>query len=125
ARPFELINNIQRVADARYQATEKDLETKLKGTQDKIKQLREQGARPGVAMAAEQEKTLDNFRTDMIQIRRQLRQVQLALREDIDRLQAWTEFFDIALVPILVGLAAIGLGILRMRRRKRQAHAAS
>lgn len=125
ARPFELINNIQRVADARYQATEKDLETKLKATQDKIKQLREQGARPGVAMAAEQEKTLDNFRTDMIQIRRQLRQVQLALREDIDRLQAWTEFFDIALVPILVGFAAIGLGILRMRRRKRQARAAS
>ena len=125
ARPFEVINNIQRVADARYQATEKDLETKLKDTQDKIKHLREQGARPGVALAAEQEKTLDNFRADMISIRRQLRQVQLALRQDIDRLQAWTEFFDIALVPILVGLAAIILGIVRLRRRKRQAHAAS
>jgi gliding motility-associatede transport system auxiliary component len=125
ARPFELINNIQRAADARYQATEKDLETKLKETQDKIKQLREQGARPGVALAAEQEKTLDNFRTDMITIRQQLRRVQLALREDIDRLHAWTEFFDIALVPILVGLAAIVLGIVRLRRRKRQAGAAS
>ena len=125
ARPFELINNIQRAADARYQATEKDLETKLKETQDKIKQLRDQGARPGVALAAEQEKTLDNFRADMITIRQQLRRVQLALRQDIDRLQAWTEFFDIALVPILVGLAAIVLGILRLRRRKRQAGAAS
>ncbi len=125
ARPFVLINDIQRAADAHYQATEKDLETKLKETQDKIKQLRDQGARPGVALAAEQEKTLDNFRADMIAIRRQLRQVQLALRQDIDRLQAWTEFFDIALVPILVGLAAIVLGILRLRRRKRQVGAAS
>jgi gliding motility-associatede transport system auxiliary component len=124
ARPFELINNIQRAADARYQATEKGLETKLKDTQDKIKQLRQQGG-GGVALAAEQAKTLENFRGDMIKIREQLRRVQLALRQDIDRLQAWTEFFDIALVPILVGIAAIILGILRMRRRRRQAGAAS
>jgi len=125
ARPFELINNIQRAADARYQATEQDLETKLKDTQEKIKQLRSQGGHGGVALAAEQEKTLENFRVDMVKIREQLRRVQLALREDIDRLQAWTEFFDIALVPILVGLTAMILGILRLRRRKRQARAAS
>lgn len=125
ARPFELINNIQRAADARYQATEQDLETKLKDTQEKIKQLRSQGGHGGVALAAEQEKTLENFRVDMVKIREQLRRVQLALREDIDRLQAWTEFFDIALVPILVGLTAMILGILRLRRRKRQARATS
>ena len=124
ARPFELVNNIQRAADTKYEATEKDLETKLKDTQDKIKDLRDQG-HPGVALAAEQEKTIDNFRADMIGIRQQLRQVQLALRQDIDRLQAWTEFFDIALVPILVGLVAIVIGAIRLRRRARRAHAAS
>ncbi len=121
ARPFELVNNIQRAADTRYQATEKDLETKLKDTQDKIKQLSDQGGHPGVALAAEQTQTIDNFRADMIGIRRQLREVQLALRQDIDRLQAWTEFFDIAFVPILVGLAAIVIGIVRLKRRARHA----
>jgi len=125
ARPFELVNSIQREADARYQATEKDLETKLKDTQDKIKELRDQGGRAGVALAAEQAKAIDNFRGDMIAIRRQLRQVQLALRQDIDRLQAITEFFDIAFVPILVGLVAVFIGILRLRRRARHAGAAS
>ena len=125
ARPFELVDNIQRVADARYQATEKDLETKLKDTQDKIKQLQDQGGRPGVALAAEQEQAIDNFRSDMLAIRQQLRQVQLALRQDINRLQAFTEFFDIAFVPILVGIVAIVIGWVRFQRRKRQARGAA
>jgi hypothetical protein len=56
----------------------------------------------------------------MIQTRQQLRQVQLALREDINRLKALLEFFDIAFIPVLVALAALVLGILRMRRRKRR-----
>ncbi len=119
ARPFELVNNIQRAADAHYQATEKELESKLKDTQDKIKELRDQGARGGVALAAQQEQTMDNFRADMIGIRQQLRQVQLALRQDIDRLQAWTEFFDIGFVPILVGIVALIVGFVRLRRRAR------
>jgi ABC-type uncharacterized transport system involved in gliding motility auxiliary subunit len=125
ARPFALVDNIQRAADARYQATEKDLETKLKDTQDKIKQLQDQGGRPGVALAAEQEQAVDNFRSDMLTIRQQLRQVQLALRVDIDRLQAVTEFFDVAFVPILVGLVAIVIGWVRYQRRKRQARSAA
>ncbi len=121
ARPFTLVDNIQRAADARYQATEKDLQTKLKDTQDKIKQLQDQGGRPGATVDKEQEQTIDNFRTDMLSIRQQLRQVQLALRQDINRLQAVTEFFDIALVPILVAIVAVIIGWVRYRRRKRQA----
>ena len=76
-------------------------------------------------MDAEQTQAIDNFRTDMIGIRQQLRQVQLALRQDINRLQAWTEFFDIAFVSILVGIAAIGVGVVRVRRRARRASAVS
>jgi len=96
------------------------LQDKLKATQSKIKQLREQQGQTGVALAASETKTLDNFRGEMISIRRQLRQVQLALRQDINRLEAWLEFFDIAFVPILVGIAAIVIGIVRRERRKRR-----
>src|SRR6185437_14736047 len=121
-RPFEVVQNIQRAADDRYQASEKQLEQQLKDTQAKIKELQGKGgAQPNVTLAAEQTQAIDNFRGQMLQIRRQLRQVQLALRQDIDRLKAEIEFFDIALVPLLVGAAAIVLGIVRMRRRKRRA----
>jgi ABC-type uncharacterized transport system involved in gliding motility auxiliary subunit len=124
-RPFTLVQNIQRVADERYQANEKQLEQELKDTQDKIADLRDKGGKPGVALAAAQEQTIDNFRAEMITIRQQLRKVQLALRQDINRLKAWLEFFDIAFIPILVGIAALIVGVLRLRRRKRRAHSAA
>jgi len=124
ARPFEVVQEIQRRADARSQAREKDLEQQLKDTQAKIKELQgKEGAGGNVTLAAEQSQALDNFRTQMLQIRGQLRQVQLDLRQDIDRLKAALEFFDIAFIPLLVGLAAIVLGLVRMRRRKRRAEA--
>jgi gliding motility-associatede transport system auxiliary component len=125
ARPFDVVQNIQRVADERYQAREKDLEQQLKDTEAKIKELRGKGGGSGanVTLAAEQVQTIDNFRAQMLDIRRELRGVQLNLRQDIDRLKATLEFFDIAFIPLLVGLAAAVLGLMRLQRRKRRAHA--
>jgi hypothetical protein len=54
-----------------------------------------------------------------------LRGVQGALRQDIERLKAVIEFCDIALVPILVALAAVILGVLRVRRGRRRRSAAA
>ena len=42
---------------------------------------------------------------------------QAALRSDIGLLKTGLEFFDIALVPIIVAAVAIVLGALRLRRR--------
>ena len=126
-RPFTLVQNIQRAADERYQDTEKGLEKQLKATQDKIQGLsghdtQAQGAdtSPG---ALEQAQTLDNFRAELVKVRRQLREVQLALRQDIDRLRTEIEIADIAAIPILVGLIAIVLGLVRINRRRRRAAA--
>ncbi|HUZ71410.1 MAG TPA: Gldg family protein [Stellaceae bacterium] len=124
ARPFTLVENIQRAADEKYQATAKDLEDKLKDTQAKIKSLREAAGKAGIAQAASERETLDNFRTQMIRTREQLRNVQLAERQDIDRLQAWVEFFNIAAIPILVAIAAAIIGLVRIERRKRRARTA-
>jgi ABC-type uncharacterized transport system involved in gliding motility auxiliary subunit len=124
ARPFEVVQNIQRAADERYQARAKALEQELKDTQAKIKELQgKEGTAASVTPAAEQSQAIENFRTQMLQTRQQLRQVQLFLRQDIDRLKAKLEFFDIAFVPLLVGLIAVILGAWRLRWRRRHAHA--
>ena len=70
-------------------------------------------------MTAEQGQAIENFRGEMLRTRQQLREVQRALRRDIDRLKGELEFFDIAFIPILVGIAAVVLGVLRINRRKR------
>ncbi|HZL58958.1 MAG TPA: Gldg family protein [Stellaceae bacterium] len=126
ARPFDLVQNIQRAADERYQASAQALEQKLTDTQQKMKELRDKGGRPAGATAtvdAAQSEAIENFRGQLLATRQQLRKVQLAEREDIDRLRTWLEFFDIAFIPILVGIAALALGAMRLRRRKRRATA--
>ena len=118
ARPFVVVDKIQRAAEAQYQANEKALQDKLKATEDKIKDI-QQNKEGTVTLTAEQSQAIDNFKGEMLRTRQQLRVVQRALRVDIDRLKAELEFFDIALIPILVGIAAIVLGVVRVNRRKR------
>jgi ABC-type uncharacterized transport system involved in gliding motility auxiliary subunit len=54
----------------------------------------------------------------MISTRKALRKVQLALREDIEDLEWQLRIVNIALIPILIAIAAVVIGIVRVRRRK-------
>ena len=121
ARPFTLVDNLQRDADQRYAAEQQTLEKKLKETEAKLHDLTGKG--PGdasVPVTADQTKAIEQFRADMLTTRQQLRAVQAALRQNIDRLKALLEFCDIALIPILVMAAALVLGVWRVRRRRRR-----
>jgi ABC-type uncharacterized transport system involved in gliding motility auxiliary subunit len=118
ARPFVVVDQIQRAAEAQNRANEKALEDKLKATEAKIKDI-QQNKEGTVTLTAEQSQAIDSFRGEMLRTRQQLRVVQRALRQDIDRLKAELEFFDIAFIPILVGIVAVVLGAVRINRRKR------
>jgi ABC-type uncharacterized transport system involved in gliding motility auxiliary subunit len=122
ARPFEVVDQIERTAQERYSAEERTLQQKLKDTQAKLADLtgKDQANTP-TTLSPEQTKTIEEFRADMLQTRRQLRAVQGALRGNIGRLKAGLEFFDIALIPILVAGVAVFLGVLRLKRRSRRA----
>jgi ABC-type uncharacterized transport system involved in gliding motility auxiliary subunit len=117
ARPFAVVQQIQQAADDRYAAEQQALERKLKETQAKLRDLTsgDQGGQRA-ALSAEQARTIDQFRSDMLTVRRELRGVQAALRQDIERLKAILEFFNIALIPIIVAATAIVLGSFRLRR---------
>jgi len=53
----------------------------------------------------------------MLAVRRDLREVKRALREDIDRLDAWLKFANIGAVPLLLGVGATCWALLRRRRK--------
>jgi ABC-type uncharacterized transport system involved in gliding motility auxiliary subunit len=122
ARPFQVVDQIERDAQERYSAEERTLQQKLKDTQAKLADLtgKDQANSPAT-LSPEQTKTIEEFRADMLQTRRQLRNVQSALRGDIGRLKAGLEFLDIALIPIIVAAVAIILGVMRVKRRSRRA----
>jgi ABC-type uncharacterized transport system involved in gliding motility auxiliary subunit len=121
ARPFEVVNEIERNAQERYSAEERALQQKLKDTQTKLAELtgKDRGNAPAT-LSPEQAKTIEEFRSEMLQTRRQLREVQAALRSDIGRLKGGLEFLDIALIPIIVAAAAVVIGVVRLKRRGRR-----
>jgi ABC-type uncharacterized transport system involved in gliding motility auxiliary subunit len=122
ARPFEVVDRIERDAQERYSAEERNLQEKLKDTESKLADLTgKDQANAATTLSPEQTKTIEQFRADMLDTRRQLRAVQAALRGDIASLKAWLEFLDIALVPIVVAAVAVILGIVRLKRRSRRA----
>lgn len=124
ARPFDVVVRLQREAEDRYAAEQRGLQDKLKQAEDKLHSLTVgQDVSNPATLSAEQTKEIDRFRAEMLATREQLRGVQSALRQDINRLKIMLEFFDIALVPIIVVVAAIVAAALRGRRRRGSARA--
>jgi ABC-type uncharacterized transport system involved in gliding motility auxiliary subunit len=119
-RPFVLVDDLRREAETRFRATERTLTQRLEQTERRLRELRQGQAseRGGSAVITpEQRAEIDRARQDIIRTRQELRTVQLGLRRDIERLETLLRILNIALVPLLLTLFAIGLGILRARRR--------
>jgi ABC-type uncharacterized transport system involved in gliding motility auxiliary subunit len=120
-RPFEVVDRLQREADARYAAEQQALEQKLKETQAKLHSLTSGESTGAEAKLSPAEAhAVGQFRADLLATRGQLRAVQAKLRQSIRHLKSALEFADIALVPILVALAALVLGARRSRRWRRR-----
>src|SRR5262245_22285498 len=116
-RPFKLVNELRRDAEQRYREKEQLLTNKLKDVQSQLAKL-ESASDAGATILTESEKqTIEKFRSDMLATRRELREVKRALREDIDRLDGWLKFTNIALVPLLIGVGGVGWAALQRRRR--------
>jgi ABC-type uncharacterized transport system involved in gliding motility auxiliary subunit len=114
-RPFTLVNELRRDAERRYREKEQSLTSKLKEVQDQLSKLERAGGDGGVILSESDRQAIDKFRGDMLSIRRELREVKRALREDIDRLGGWLKFTNIALVPLLIGVGGLGWATLRRR----------
>jgi ABC-type uncharacterized transport system involved in gliding motility auxiliary subunit len=119
ARPFTLVDQIRRDAEDHYRAHEKELRDRLKDTEAKLATIKAPDDSSGdVQLTPDQQKAMSQFQTQIVQTRAELRQVQLALRENIDRLKDRLVLLDVGLVPTAVAAAAVIVGLLRVRRRR-------
>lgn len=121
-RPFGRVEQLRREAEQRYLAREQELQARLRETEQKINELqraRADAQNPGalVLLTPEQQAEIEKFRAEQVATRRDLRAVQHQLVKDIEGLGRTVKFVNIGLMPILVGVGALGLAAWRARRR--------
>ncbi len=125
-RPFTVVNNIRRRAEAQFLREEQALQQKLAATQTRLAELEGRRAaagkpgatRPTELLTPEQEAEIEKFRIELADTRSALRNVQHKLRRDIDRLGTWLAAINTLLVPLMLGGSAIVLAVLRRRKPK-------
>ena len=126
-RPFIVVEELQKKAETAYRETEKSLQNDLKVTENKLRDL-QRGASIATQEGApilskEQADTLKQFKDKIINIRKELRDVQRDLRVDIEKLGLMLKLYNIWVMPLLVVLSSVLVFIAR--RRKRVNHLAS
>ena len=120
SRPFVYVDNIRRDAERRYRSKERALIDRINKTQIEIDALvAREGASVGADVLSSTERSqIDQLRRDIVTMRQELREVQHALREDIERLDATLKFFNIGAVPIALAiLSLLMIGVGRYWRR--------
>ena len=122
-RPFHLVREIRQRAERRYRQKEQELQKKLEAVRGKLNKLirresKTESLASEVILKPEEKKAIESFRREMSSIRKELRGVQHELRKDIDLLDTWLKFLNIAAIPLLLGLGIIVFIFLgRLRRR--------
>lgn len=123
-RPFTLVAEIRRTAEQQYRAKEQELQRKLEDLQQKLSTLQVADGQDDSLLSEAQRAEVESFRSQLLDTRRELRDVQLALRSDIETLRDRVRFLGIAAVPLLVAVLAIGLAIVQRVRYRRRFDAA-
>jgi ABC-type uncharacterized transport system involved in gliding motility auxiliary subunit len=103
---------LRRAAEKSYLDEEENLIARIEVAQKELDQLEKTGATLGDAQAAAK-----THRAELLSARKSLRRVQGDLRRDIEVLESWVTWINIIAVPLLVGLAALGLAYRQRRRR--------
>ncbi|MSO76422.1 MAG: ABC transporter [Alphaproteobacteria bacterium] len=120
-RPFLILQTLQREAERRFRAKEQELNTRLSETEKRLTELQgdQKSATAGALLTAELRQEIENFRTQAVDIRRSLRDVQRALREDVEWLTGTIKAINITAIPIVVIVVSVVLSIMRRNRRRR------
>lgn len=117
SRPFIRVQELRREAENRFRLTEERLKRELQETEQKLTELQARREdRNAMILTPEQEQELARFRDQRLAIRKELRQVQRNLDQDIENLGTWLKVINIGAMP--VAISVISLALLAVRRRR-------
>ncbi len=115
ARPFMVVEDLQRQAENRFREKEEVLQNRLAETEAQLAELQSLDPEQAMELTAEQQAALQGYMQEKLRIRKELREVRYQLNADIEALGRTLRFLNIALVPLLLTL---GVLVLWFWRRK-------
>lgn len=117
-RPFTVVKNMQREAEAEFQQVEDALNTRLQDIETKLSKLQQKQGEDGnvITLTPEMQADLLKFQQEKLEIRKQLRDVQHQLNKDIDQLDIRLKLINIIGIPLLLTLLVIGIAMVRRKR---------
>ena len=122
SRPFDVVESIQREAEDKYMTQAQALAKELEDVEKKLRELQTTKKAAGAAvMSKEQDEEVRKFRARVLEIRTELREVQLNLRRDIDQLGSDLKLLNIAAVPAAIAIFAVGISVVRRNRTRARA----
>ncbi len=117
ARPFDKVIELKRDAEQKFREKEKALQEKLREAEQKLSELqRKKDGGSNMILSSEQKREIEKFRSQQVQTRKELRNVQHELGKNIESLGTTLKVINIGLIPFLIIIIATGLGIYRMRK---------
>lgn len=121
-RPFTRVDQFEAAADERYRETEQALQAELADIEAQLEAIRARalvGDGPIGALTLAQQEAIDEYNQRIVEVRLDLREVQSALREEIDSLTTRLELINIAATPVLVILIGLFVWFLRREQLRR------
>lgn len=117
-RPFTVVQEMQREAEADFREKEQGLQQRLEETEQRLMTLQGQRDDKGnqLTLSPEQEAEVIRFQEEKLRIRKDLRSVQHQLNRDIDQLDVWLKLINIALVPAILTVFVILVALVRRRK---------
>jgi len=115
SRPFEVVQDLRREAEASYLSSANDLQMQLAETEAQLGQLEASRDEQNlISLSPEQEATLVQFQQEKLRIRKALRDVRHQLDQDIEMLGTTLKFVNIVLMPLLLTLGLLVFNYLRL-----------
>lgn len=117
SRPFTKIQDIRAKAEKQYQEQITKLEDELSKINTELREL-QRSKRPDqrFVLSPEQEAKLLEAQRKKSETAQQLKEVRKEFRKEIDALQGWLKFGNIAAVPAVVALVGISIAFIKRRR---------
>ncbi|MEO4046203.1 Gldg family protein [Pseudomonas sp. CAU 1711] len=116
SRPFEVVEALQREAEAQFRVKEEDLQQRLAETEQKLAALQNQDPSKALELTPEQQAAVQQFIAEKLRIRKELREVRYQLNAEIEALGRTLKRVNILLVPALLTLGVLALWLWRRRK---------